>query len=603
MTFGSFELDVVTHDRERECVRECVTAVREKNKRIENRERERTKEMTITKEKNKRNKNLFSLSLSLSLSLSCAGPSRMSGSRASNLDTLQQFSDDEEDTPLLLKSSGSADSRRPFTYQPIRDASAAKDPNNSNSHAYQRYRYYNKLAPANQPNSLIMPHHALPSSVFVLGKGGEQSSVVTILSMWNTMMGSSVLTMPWAIDQAGFGLGIFAMILMATVSYYTCTIVLSAGQGGRINGEDVEFAEVVLRFLGKRYYVVAVIFSVLTIVGAAIAYWVLMSGFLYTVVDYFHDPSGSIPANSTHPSNHTAVLADALLGASDGTDSTWGHYWSRELVPIYLIAILFPLINFKSLTFFTKFNSLGVVSIIYILFFVLFTFFDGEHYQNSPAGGVHFHNVEEWRSGVMALCGVSSLAFFIHNGCLSIMRNAAEPKHNQRDLLLAYILVCLTYLLVGVLYYISYAGNKDGINNNFLQDFHKTDKNFIFSLIAQLCLLLQMITVFPLLIFIVRFQVMSTFFNGNVWPSFGHVLGLNVMITTVCVLVAIFYPHIGDILRYTGAICGCVYIFALPCLVQMEILRRQNKLTVSKRVIHYLLMLLGVGILVGQFTP
>lgn len=41
-------------------------------------------------------------------------------------------------------------------------------------------------------------------------------------------------------------------------------------------------------------------------------------------------------------------------------------------VPLFLVLIVFPLINLKSATFFTKFNSLGTVSILFILSSVLY---------------------------------------------------------------------------------------------------------------------------------------------------------------------------------------------------------------------------------------
>ena len=41
------------------------------------------------------------------------------------------------------------------------------------------------------------------------------------------------------------------------------------------------------------------------------------------------------------------------------------------------------------------------------------------------------------------------LSFFIHNGCLSIFRNQRNPENNARDLGIGYILVLLTYLIVG----------------------------------------------------------------------------------------------------------------------------------------------------------
>ena len=31
---------------------------------------------------------------------------------------------------------------------------------------------------------------------------GTQSSLITIMSLWNTMMGTSILSMPWALEQA-----------------------------------------------------------------------------------------------------------------------------------------------------------------------------------------------------------------------------------------------------------------------------------------------------------------------------------------------------------------------------------------------------------------
>ena len=97
-------------------------------------------------------------------------------------------------------------------------------------------------------------------------------------------------------------------------------------------------------------------------------------------------------------------------------------------------------------------------------------------------------------------------SYFIHNGALSIMRNAKQET-NARDLWLAFLLVCGTYAVVAVCFYMSYVSEKSEIEQNFLQNFASTDSNYIFALIAECFLLMQMITVFPLLLYIVRFQV------------------------------------------------------------------------------------------------
>jgi hypothetical protein len=78
--------------------------------------------------------------------------------------------------------------------------------------------------------------------------------------------------------------------------------------------------------------------------------------------------------------------------------------------------------------------------------------------------------------------------------------------------------------------------------------------------------------------------------------------------------------------RYTGALCGCVYVFTLPALLKMKIERdkgvacepagRSRKhaanlplpavpgtLTTSSKVLHYGLIVIGFVILAGQFVP
>lgn len=46
------------------------------------------------------------------------------------------------------------------------------------------------------------------------------------------MMGTSLLTMPWALQQSGFALGIALMFIFAAMMLYTCSLVLRHGNGG-----------------------------------------------------------------------------------------------------------------------------------------------------------------------------------------------------------------------------------------------------------------------------------------------------------------------------------------------------------------------------------
>lgn len=54
-----------------------------------------------------------------------------------------------------------------------------------------------------------------------------------------------------------------------------------------------DFAVLCKRLLGRWAQVMALVFSVLTLLGAAIVYWVLMSNFLFHTVDFIHKAATS----------------------------------------------------------------------------------------------------------------------------------------------------------------------------------------------------------------------------------------------------------------------------------------------------------------------
>jgi len=76
-----------------------------------------------------------------------------------------------------------------------------------------------------------------------------------------------------------------------------------------------------------------------------------------------------------------------------------------------------------------------------------------------------------------------------------------------------------------------------------------------------------MFSVFPLICYIARVQVFQ-FLYGADYPSKWLVLGLNLLFTVLSTLTSIFYPNVGDILRFTGAFCGLIYVFVLPIAIQ-----------------------------------
>ncbi len=57
------------------------------------------------------------------------------------------------------------------------------------------------------------------------------------------------------------------------------------------------------------------------------------------------------------------------------------------------------------------------------------------------------------------LMGILGGGFYFHNISLPVIRNAERPENNIRDVMIGYVLVLLTYTLIGVLGYLGFAGS------------------------------------------------------------------------------------------------------------------------------------------------
>ncbi|XP_068728121.1 sodium-coupled neutral amino acid transporter 9 homolog isoform X1 [Montipora capricornis] len=490
--------------------------------------------------------------------------------------------------------------RKPFHYNTLKDPlETSHDQEMAAKH--NRYRYISKLS----GHTVIIPSHILPPNLFLIfpkEEESKQNSLITIFSIWNTMMGTSLLSIPWAIQQAGFALGLILMILMAGICLYSCYLILKSAEDSTEYSEILEFSDICKKYLGKPGEVIAVLFSLAAIAGTAIVYWVLMSNFLYYSGTYIRESvvhAYSVPSwknsstvevlcpNTGHSKGN--ITEDDLFKADQ---SNFFKVWHQQYsVPFFLIAVLFPLCCVKSPTFFTKFNSLGTLSVLYILIFSI---------TKASIWGIHmdFSTLPMFKTSFPALTGILTLAYFIHNCILSIMRNQEQPKNNARDLSIAYCLVALTYISVGFLFYMAFPRDKSCIQQVLLDNLPAQD---VMTFIARLFLLFQLTTVFPLIVYITRVQFLLYFFN-KVYPSFLHVFVLNLVLVACCVLCAVFYPHVGNIIRYVGSLSGLAYNYSLPCIVYIMIQRRNGQLTIPSAVFHCFIVVLGVLNFFAQFV-
>ncbi|KAK1125795.1 hypothetical protein K0M31_005339 [Melipona bicolor] len=374
--------------------------------------------------------------------------------------------------------------------------------------------------------------------------------------------------------MAGFFPGIILILVMSGLCLYTayCLLLVHKYYGGQ---KDIEVIQLCRIYLNKWVEYVAKIFSIAVLLGATIAYWVLMSNFLYNSVNFIYDSIVSQYSANDNTSYASEVLCpkriiynSTNLVIHNYTYNTLGPLWDLyKTVPIFLGLLIFPFLNFNSPTFFTKFNSLGTVSIIYLIIFVLI---------KSYSWGINMNEIEwtiSWtlKLSFPALSGMLALSFFIHNIIITIMQNNHDQSKNGRDLSIAYLLVTSTYIIVGVVFYICFPLSKLCIEDNLLNNFQKWNG---LTVGVRIVLLFQLLTVYPLLAYMLRVQLL---------------------------LSILFMPYIGTIIRYTGALSGFIYIFTLPNLLYLVILKQQKRLTIFSTLLHISIPIFGFLNLVAQF--
>ncbi|KAI2537500.1 solute carrier family 38 member 9, partial [Homo sapiens] len=420
-------------------------------------------------------------------------------------------------------------SKRPFCIEPTNIVNVNHVIQRVSDHASamnKRIHYYSRLTtPADK--ALIAPDHVVPApeECYVyspLGSAyklqsytegyGKNTSLVTIFMIWNTMMGTSILSIPWGIKQAGFTTGMCVIILMGLLTLYCCyRVVKSRTMMFSLDTTSWEYPDVCRHYFGSFGQWSSLLFSLVSLIGAMIVYWVLMSNFLFNT----------------------------------------GKFIFSTVSVLYLIF----LVTFKAvrLGFHLEFH-----------WFIPTEFF-----------------VPEIRFQFPQLTGVLTLAFFIHNCIITLLKNNKKQENNVRDLCIAYMLVTLTYLYIGVLVFASFPSpplSKDCIEQNFLDNFPSSDT---LSFIARIFLLFQMMTVYPLLGYLARVQLLGHIF-GDIYPSIFHVLILNLIIVGAGVIMACFYPNIGGIIRYSGAACGLAFVFIYPSLIYIISLHQEERLTWPK---------------------
>lgn len=377
-----------------------------------------------------------------------------------------------------------------------------------------------------------------------------------IFSIWNTMLGSSILSNPYNVYSAGIIPTILFGILYGLICFLSCSVVV------KLSGNEEDFSVVVYNYLfysqglkaAKIGKYLQIIFNLLMNIGATFIYFLLINQNLYPCL---------------------CLLLRLFNVDLDDSDKT-PHFdkFSPFYCALIISALVFPLTIKKEIHFLQKMNSLGVIVVLLILGFIIYVGIDSlardtfhfEYKENKV--GIKDRNLYLFGENPGLITGMYSLGLFSHSFILPYMKNNKNPKNNTRDLFIGYLLVTLTFIIIGLMGYIGFSGSKYStkFEQNFFLFFPSDD---YFAFVLRILSVFQLLTIFPILFFIVRTQLFSTFFksyNNKTTP----IIIFSVVLFFFCFLILIFlYDSLADLIGYIGAGTALILVYTLAPLINM----------------------------------
>ena len=367
----------------------------------------------------------------------------------------------------------------------------------------------------------------------------KNSSFKTIINITNNMIGSSVLIFPLVFMKYGIVNSTLILILMGAISCETCLLEVR-----HVKMDELDLPESIKRILGIKWFYAFGLFSFAFNSLTVIIYFVLMNHLIYAVFEYFLVLGWEVP----------------LIASSQ--EFTFSKF-SLQYVEIIFAFIMMLLYSIKNLRYLLKICQWGIIGIFMYVFFLFY-----KAIENIVAGNVIQQNLKFFSPDFATLGGIYSLAFFVHNNLITIVKTNQFPEKNRRDVILSFILTGGVYLFIGLFGAIAIAGLTIDKTPELVLDIFG---NNIFTILIDFVIFSQMGSVSPLNWYIGRTQALEMLYGNNPTPPFVVIL-LNVIFVVVCLIVDLLRIDITMIISLNGAVCGYLMLYIIPIKLHLNCL-------------------------------
>lgn len=336
--------------------------------------------------------------------------------------------------------------------------------------------------------------------------------------------------MPYALQQAGFGVGIILLFVVAVVTDYSLVLLI---EGGLLAGTKTYQGLMEAAYGRPGFYILSFLQFVYPMI-AMISYNIIIGDTITKVVI-------------------------RIIGVTHA-----GILYNRNfIVAMVTLLVTLPLSLFRQMSQLAKVSLLSLIFIIVIVISILVRL--GTLSGSIPETDDAF---QMGNTGVMQAIGVMSFAYMCHHNSFLLYDSLLVPsQRNWNKVTHASILVALMlFLLLSIGGYSTFTGYTQGdvLENYCMVDDLMNANRILFSVTIMLT--------YPIECFVSREVIENIFFaNWAHKPTYLHV-GLTVTIVTVVFAISLATDCLGIVLELNGVAAAVPLAFILPaiCYIKLE---------------------------------
>eukprot|EP00937_MAST-01D_sp_MAST-1D-sp2_P007915 g7915.t1 len=379
----------------------------------------------------------------------------------------------------------------------------------------------------------------------------------------NTIVGAGIISLPYALNEAGCWAGLTAMVVMATLTEYSLRLLMRTAM---LHGHTSY--EALARDAFGRGGFIAVCASRFTFSGGAMVAFLLILG----------DTVAAVAAAGAGPDG---------MGVSTLTLRRW-------VILVASLSLILPLCLLRDVTSLSRFSLLSVAAVLVMEVVVLAQLPHAHAYfANSCADGGNelggacarsftrggerdAPSVVEW-SGLFPALAIFAFAFTCHDSSFIIVASLRDPTLRQwsrivRRALFVATALCVCMALPG---YLTFRQKTDP---NLLNNYPLDDNvmNFVRSLYA-----FTMVLTFPMCFNVCRSVLNAARYGEHAEPQTTMPLRRHLLLTLplfcVTLVLALVVTELGLVLELTGALAATMVAFLLPAACTLQLAHRSTE--------------------------